>query len=89
MKISEQIRLAADPKEQERTYTNEWLSDEKDPEAALPVDDATEAEEADETPPSEMEALTQGHRTVVDVGFLTPAEKELLRRCGWTIVAGR
>lgn len=87
MKISELIRSAQTPEEQEQTYSNEWLSEEKDPEAALPVDEATEAEDAEETKPSEMDALTQGTKTVVDTGFLTDGEKELLRRCGWEIVA--
>jgi len=88
MRISDQIRSAADtPDEQEKSWSNEWLSKDKDPETALSVDEATEAEEAEEIPPSEMDSLTQGHKTVVDTGFLTKAEKELLRRCGWTIVA--
>lgn len=88
MKISDQIRSAADPKEQERQWTNEWLGEEKDPEAALPVDNAEEAEEAEETPQSEMDALTQsGFKRVVDTGFLTAAEKKLLKRRGWTVVA--
>lgn len=89
MKISDQIRSAQDsPREKEREWTNEWLSEEKDPEAALPVDEAIEPEEAEEVPPSEMEGLTQGHKVVRDTGFLTAAEKKLLRNRGWTIVAG-
>jgi len=87
MKVSELIRLAESPKQQLQDYSNEYLGTEHDPEEVLPVDDATEAEEAEETPSSEMEGLTQGHKTLVDVGFLTPAEKELMRRCGWTIKA--
>jgi hypothetical protein len=85
MKISDQIRSAGEtPKEQLQDYSNEYLGQEKDPEEVLPVDEATEAEDAEETPPSDMEAITQG-KTVVDNGFLTEAEKELLTKCGWEV----
>jgi predicted kinase len=87
MKISDQIRLAAEtPREQLQDYSQEYLGTEQDPEDVLPVDEATEAEDADEVPPSEMEAITQGHKVVPDSGFLTADEKALLRRRGWSVV---
>jgi hypothetical protein len=87
MKISDHIRSAADetPKEQLQDWSNEWLAEEHDPESVLPVDNAEEAEEAEEVPPSEMEALTQG-KVVRDTGFLTVAEKKLLKKKGWKVV---
>jgi hypothetical protein len=88
MKISDQIRSAEEtPKEQLQNYSQDYLGTEKDPTEELPVDEATEAEEADEIPSSEMDAITQGHKVVVDTGFLTAAEKKLLKRRGWRVVA--
>jgi hypothetical protein len=86
MKISDQIRAAETPKEQLQDYSNEWLAEEHDPAEVLPVDNAEEAEAAEETKPSEMEELTQA-KVVRDTGFLTHAEKKLLKKHGWTVVA--
>lgn len=86
MKISDHIRSAAEtPKEQLQDWSNEWLAEEHDPEDVLPVDHAEEPEEAEETPPSEMEALTQGKVVHDKTRFLTTAEKALLKKRGWTV----
>jgi hypothetical protein len=91
MKISDHIRSAADetPKEQLQDWSNEWLAEEHDPESVLPVDNAEEAEEAEEVPPSEMEALTQGKVVRDTAGFLTKADKALLKKRGWKILVRR
>lgn len=88
MKIADQIRAAQEtPKEQLQDYSQEYLGEEKDPAEEMPVDEAEDAEDSDEVPAPELEAITQAKRTVRDTGFLTKAEKALLRKRGWKIVA--
>lgn len=88
MKISDFIRRGSDSaKEQLQEYSQEYLGTEKDPESVLPVDTVVEPEKPEEVSSSEMENMTQSSKTVVDTGFLTESEKDLLNRCGWTVVS--
>jgi len=88
MKIADQIRAAQEtPKEQLQDYSQEYLGEEKDPEEEMPVDTAEEAEDPEEVPASEMEAVTQANKVVTDPGFLTKPEKVLLQKHGWKVLA--
>lgn len=87
MKLSDQIRRI-------RQATGRQASDIEQSDVLGPggedinVDEATEAEDADVVSQGEQDKLQQGsRRTIPDTGFLSAAEKHLLRKHGYQIVA--